>query len=223
MPTKHLFYPQPRLPLWSLYLLWACLLMVSFAIDSQLNSKVAGLFFLTCLIIGLAIKHYVYGQKLGFTLTETHFQQHLYKGGWVLRWHNIKRIDTLDYSIQGWTTSIPWIGIEIKDYQAFISTISPKVITQILLHQRSLLFLGLKQHSRQHELEDHIINDKPFLYSDGSDVKGLKAMLANRMTIQKQLWGYDLFIAESDVIISKEEFVGLARRYLAASHSGANI
>ncbi len=141
----------------------------------------------------------------------------------MLRWHNIKRVDALNYSIQGWTTSIPWVGVEIKDYQAFISTISPKVITQILLHQRSLLFLGLKQYGRQHELEDHVINDKPFIYSDGSNVKGLKAMLANRMMIQRQLWGYDLFIAESDIITSKEEFVGLARHYLAASHSGANI
>lgn len=223
MPTKHLFYPQPRLPILFQYILWACILMASFIIDNHVNGKVAGLFFILCIILGFIIKHYLYSQKLGFTFTSSHFQQHLYKGGWVLRWHNIKRIDMLDYSIQDWKTSIPWIGVEIKDYQDFVCSISPKVITQMLLHQRSLLYLGLKQHNRQHELENHVINDKPFLYSDGYYAKGLQAMLVNRMVIQRQLWGYDLFISENDTLKTKEEFVGLARRYLAASLSGTNL
>uniref|UniRef100_A0A5Q0TFX2 DUF2982 domain-containing protein n=1 Tax=Vibrio algicola TaxID=2662262 RepID=A0A5Q0TFX2_9VIBR len=38
---------------------------------------------------------------------------------------------------------MPWVGIGIKDHQPFINSISPKVITKILIEQRSLLYLGL--------------------------------------------------------------------------------
>lgn len=219
MQTKHLFQAQPRLPTWFQYLLWALILIITFFIDSHLNTKVAALFFIASLLSVLAIKEYVYSQKLGFSLTDSHFQQHFYRGGWVLRWQNIRRIDVIEYQHQDWTTPLPWVGIDIKNYQPFIEKMSPKIITKVLLHQRGLLYLGLKQNNRQRELEDHIMDDKPFVYPNGECAKGLQAMLANRMALQKQLWGYDFFISESDMTIPKDELVGLARRYLAASHN----
>ncbi|GHW06799.1 hypothetical protein VCSRO149_0608 [Vibrio cholerae] len=42
-------------------------------------------------------------------------------------------------------------------------------------------------------------------------------MLANRMQYQRDFFGYDIFISEQDLDRSAEEFVGLARRYLAAA------
>ncbi|MFV0574675.1 MAG: DUF2982 domain-containing protein [Vibrio sp.] len=219
MQSTYLYYPQPELPRIFVYGLWVALFAATFYLDQQINTKVALLFFVCVVIIAYAIKHYVYGQNLGFTLTATHFQQHLYKGGWVLQWHNIRSINTLEYDFHGWQTSIPWVGIAIKDYQAFLQQISPKVMTQMLLHQRNLLYLGLKQHGRQAEFEDLLIKDTPFYFPDGTQVKGLQAMFANRMAVQKQLWGYDLFISEGDIVGKKSDFVGLARRYLAASHS----
>ncbi|WP_105901986.1 DUF2982 domain-containing protein [Vibrio gangliei] len=220
MQTKHLFQPQPQISKWLLYLIWALLISLTFYIDSKLNTKVAGLFFISCLLFIIAIKEYVYSQQLGLTLTESHFQQHFYRGGWVLQWSNVRRIGVVEYQIQDWTTSIPWVGIEIKNYQPFIEKMSPKIITKILLHQRGLLYLGLKQHGRQAELEDHILNDKHYVYQDGTTAKGLQAMMANRMALQKQLWGYDIFISENDLTIAKDDLVGIARRYLAASHTG---
>ncbi|OEF29194.1 DUF2982 domain-containing protein [Vibrio rumoiensis] len=219
MPTTQLFQPQPNIPLWVKYALWAAIVMMSFIIESWLNLKVASLFFATALILLFALKQYVYGQNLGFTFTETHFQQHLFKGGWVLNWTNIQRIGECSYDFQGWCTPIPWIGIEIKEYQSCIERMSPKIITQILLHQRSLLMVGLKQHGRQGEFEDFVMNDTPYTLPNGRRLLGLQAMLANRMAIQKELWGFDLFIAEGDLIKSKEVFIGMARRYLAASHN----
>ncbi|MEL7287999.1 MAG: DUF2982 domain-containing protein, partial [Pseudomonadota bacterium] len=46
---------------------------------------------------------------------------------------------------------------------------------------------------------------------------GLLAMLANRMKYQRRFYGYDVFISASDLDREAEEFVGLARRYLAAA------
>ena len=223
MQTTHLFQPQPHIPLWLKYTVWAAILIISFIIENLTNLKVASLFFVSILLILFALGQYVYGQNLGFTFTETHFQQHLFKGGWVLHWTNMKRIDECKYDFQGWCTPIPWIGIEIKDYQSCIERMSPKIITQILLHQRSLLLLGLKQHGRQREFEDHVMKNPPYLLPSGKRLLGLQAMLAHRMAIQKELWGFDLFIAEGDLIKPKEEFIGMARRYLAASHSNQKI
>ena len=49
------------------------------------------------------------------------------------------------------------------------------------------------------------------------DYSGLQAMLANRMKYQRGFHGYDIFISTHDLNISGEEFIGLARRYLAAA------
>ena len=42
-------------------------------------------------------------------------------------------------------------------------------------------------------------------------------MLANRMRYQRGYHGYDIFISTNDLKMTGEEFVGLARRYLAAA------
>ncbi|QSA19907.1 DUF2982 domain-containing protein, partial [Vibrio furnissii] len=56
----------------------------------------------------------------------------------------------------------------------------------------------------------------------GKVYKGLMAMLANRMRYQRQYYDYDVFISASDLDRSPEEFVGLARRYLAAAEPELN-
>ncbi len=43
------------------------------------------------------------------------------------------------------------------------------------------------------------------------------AMLANRMQHQRNFYGFDVFISENDLDRSADEFIGLARRYLAAA------
>lgn len=55
------------------------------------------------------------------------------------------------------------------------------------------------------------------MYAEGKQYTGLQAMLANRMQYQRDFFGYDIFISEQDLDRSAEEFVGLARRYLAAA------
>lgn len=217
MKTKHIFQMQPHFPPGIYLAVGFIIFVITLIINHSLNLKVAILFFVTCLLLAIVIWQSIYSQRLGFTLTSSHFQQHFYRGGWVLRWQNIKRIHSLEYNLNGFTVPIRWIGIEIKDYQAFIDKISPKVMTKLLLQQRSLLYLGLKQHGRLHELEKHIMNDTIYTYSNGRKVKGLQAIFANRMAIQKQVWGYEVFISENDLTIPKDELVGLARRYLAAS------
>ncbi|KJY80897.1 DUF2982 domain-containing protein [Vibrio nigripulchritudo] len=171
------------------------------------------------LIAFFVVTHFLIEKsKVSFTLTATHFQQHMFKGGWVVRWNNISHIGVCTYSQEGWHQPIPWIGIKLKDYEPYLDNICPRISTQILLEQRSLLYLGLKQMDNKNiPFEDIVLDSKPYESSNGEQYTGLQAMLANRMAYQRENFGYDIFISTSDLDRSGDEFVGLARRFLAAA------
>lgn len=154
---------------------------------------------------------------IGYTLTPTHFQQHLFHGGWVVKWNNISAIGICSYEQEGWHQPLPWIGIRLKSYEPYLDAICPRIATEILLRQRALLYLGARQHNQHHQFEDMVLDSRPFCEHGGKMYRGLMAMLANRMCYQRRFYGYDVFIASSDLDRSAEEFVGLTRRYLAAA------
>lgn len=154
---------------------------------------------------------------VSYTLTPFHFQQHLFKGGWVVKWNNISDIGICQYDQDGWQYPLPWIGFKLKHYTPYLMSICPRIATELLLSQRALLYLGAKQHQKEIQFEDIVLDAKPFRSSNGEVLYGLQAMLANRMKYQRSYYGYDVFISTRDLDRSPEEFVGLIRRYLAAA------
>ncbi|MFG0604538.1 DUF2982 domain-containing protein [Vibrio mimicus] len=170
---------------------------------------------------GLAYWLMLKGQ-VAYTLTSTHFQQHFYQGGWVVKWNNVSQFGVCSYESEGWHQPLPWVGIRLKEYAPYLKSICPRLSTQVLLSQRALLYLGAQQQSKHHQFDDLVLDSSPYLDSQGNQFTGLQAMLANRMRYQREFFGYDLFIAEQDLDRSAEEFVGLARRYLAAAEPEHN-
>ncbi|NOH61650.1 DUF2982 domain-containing protein [Vibrio sp. RE88] len=154
---------------------------------------------------------------VSYTLTATHFQQHLFKGGWVVKWSNVSKIGICHYDQEGWQQPLPWIGIKLKHYSPYLDSICPRIATEILLSQRALLYLGAKQSQQGTQFEDIVLDSKPYKNTQGGQYSGLQAMLANRMRYQRSYFDYDIFISAHDLDRSAEEFVGLARRYLAAA------
>lgn len=152
-----------------------------------------------------------------FTLTASHFQQHLFKGGWVLKWNNIQKIGICHYDQEGWQQPLPWIGIKIKNYSPYLESICPRTATEILLSQRALLYLGARQHHQSERFEEIVLDSQSYRNSSGKEFKGLQAMLANRMRYQREYFDYDIFISANDLDRDAKDFVGLARRYLAAA------
>ncbi|MGR5237654.1 DUF2982 domain-containing protein [Vibrio alfacsensis] len=171
---------------------------------------------LMAIIVSFAIMLIRKGQ-VSFTLTASHFQQHLFKGGWVVRWKNIDSIGICTYQQEGWHQPLPWIGIRLKHYSPYLNAICPRIATEVLLSQRALLYLGAKQHQCETKFEDMVLDPLPYISKDGIRYDGLLAMLANRMKYQRQFYGYDVFISANDLDRDAEAFVGLARRYLAAA------
>ncbi|WP_019276512.1 DUF2982 domain-containing protein [Vibrio coralliilyticus] len=154
---------------------------------------------------------------VSYTLTATHFQQHLFKGGWVVKWSNVSKIGICHYDQEGWQQPLPWIGIKLKHYSPYLDSICPRIATEILLSQRALLYLGAKQSQQGTQFEDIVLDSKPYKNTQGEQYSGLQAMLANRMRYQRSYFDYDIFISAHDLDRSAEEFVGLARRYLASA------
>ncbi|SMR99333.1 DUF2982 domain-containing protein [Vibrio mangrovi] len=174
----------------------------------------------TALLSGLATLLYwiIRKSQVRYTLTATHFQQHNFRGGWVVKWNNIREISQCTYDIDGWHQPLPWIGIRLKSYTPYLDSICPRIISEILLSQRGLLYLGMKQHNAQmSEFEDIVLDPSLFKSEGGKVYSGLLAMLANRMRYQRNYHGYDLFISMSDLGIHGDELIGMARRYIAAA------
>ncbi len=155
--------------------------------------------------------------RVTFTLTNTHLQQHLFKGGWVVQWANVERIGICTQHQEGWHKPLPWIGIRVKEYGPYLNAICPRIATDILLSQRALLYIGNQQTNPAQAFEDIVLDSEPFIDEGGVEYRGLLAMLANRMKHQREFYGYDVFIAEADLDRAGEDFVGLARRYQAAA------
>ncbi|MCW8346994.1 DUF2982 domain-containing protein [Vibrio sp. ZSDZ65] len=192
--------------------------LVGFAIVLFSPNWQLSLLVVILLVIALSFTYYtLVKSRVTFTLTATHFQQHMFKGGWALRWSDIERIGICSHHHDGWHTPLPWIGLRINNYQAYLNAICPRIATDLLLSQRALLYLGLQQTSPQTTFEDIVLDSTPFIDTDGCEYHGLMAMLANRMTYQREFFGYDIFISEADLDRSGEKFVGLTRRYLAAA------
>jgi len=155
---------------------------------------------------------------LSFTLTFMHIQFHSPSGGWLARWKNISEIGPGTISYQGWHQPIPWVGIRLKDYEEFLDSICPRIASRILIEQRPLLFLAYKRlDNPPHQIEDMLFDDRHYISRNGKRFKGLLAMLANRMQYNRELLGFDFFISEDLLDRSTDEFIGLTRRYLAAS------
>ncbi|OLQ73357.1 hypothetical protein BIT28_21765 [Photobacterium proteolyticum] len=188
-----------------------------FLVPAIKSAAVAILLLAIVTLLIIAIKQ-AQEPELSFTLTFMHIQFHSPSGGWLARWKNIAEIGPATIANQGWHQPIPWVGIRLKDYEEFLDAICPRIASKILLEQRALLFLAYKRMDNPpHEIEDMLFDDTHYIGRSGKTFKGLLAMLANRMQYNRELLGYDFFISEDLLDRSTEDFVGLTRRYLAAS------
>lgn len=195
---------------------------ISLAFLSYFNTQLSGIsiFIMVTLMITilLIMIRVINTPSVSFTLTFMHCQYHSRYGGWATTWHNIAQIGHASLGSQGWHTSLPWIGIRLKNYDDFINSICPRVASRLLLEQRVLLIMALKyQVDSHHQLEDILFDDSPFITQNGEQFMGLQAMLANRMRYNRELLGFDFFIADDVIDRPIADFIGLLRRYKAAA------
>lgn len=144
-------------------------------------------------------------------LTKTHIHFCHRHGSWQLAWENVQRIDVPRVSQGAQQTSLGLVGIKIKHYEPLLDSISPRLATNLLLEQRPLL-LQNSGCATGGCYNNDLIEDDNFKTQSGHFIKGIPAMLANRMTKLRASLGFDLYISMSELDRSTDEFVTLLKQ-----------
>ena len=129
------------------------------------------------------------------------------------------------YPLKGFQQPLPWLGLKLKDYDSFLSSISYRLGAQLMREQQGLIYLAYRQNkdTQKKALDDILFNDTPFETASGKVYTGLLAMMAHRMKFLHQNFGYDLMIGEEYFSEPKEDVVGQFRQLLMKYRSTQNF
>ncbi|MGB3726430.1 MAG: DUF2982 domain-containing protein [Glaciecola sp.] len=134
------------------------------------------------------------------------------KGQWQIPWSNVQRIDVPRVHKGLEHVDLEMIGIRLRQPEQILNSISPRLITHLLMEQRPLIAQFIMSNCDSGQCYgDDIIDDTKYKCEDGSMMTGVSAMFANRMRKLQQGLGYDVFVSSNDVDRSAHDFVSLLR------------
>jgi len=127
---------------------------------------------------------------------------------WILKWRNIQRIDQPRIHL-GWDlVPLPYIGLKIKDYDDFLTLITPRLAVRLLTEQRAVLLQAISSERPDcltggcgsGLLGEGLLEESRFRSPSGQQYDGVIAMLGNRMARLRDLLGYDLLVPDNSRI-----------------------
>lgn len=192
-----------------------CLASISFSVLPESLFLVGT--FLTCIsLVTLLIAWVKYQEpRFSFILSRTSILYLHRHGQWQLAWRDIQRIDVPKVTQGFELVSLDMVAIKIKDYSVFLNNVSPRLMTNILMEQRSLLFHEMptsENCSGGNCHSDDMLEHDYFKDDQGTEYKGIQAMFANRMAKLRARLGYDIFVSSSELDRSEQQFVDLLRQ-----------
>ncbi|MGJ8679813.1 DUF2982 domain-containing protein [Paraglaciecola sp.] len=179
----------------------------------------AGIFVITLACVMLIIAWVKYQEPTySFELTKSNIRYQSRHGSWLLDWTNIQRIDIPKVNAGIQNQDLDMVAFKLKDYSVFLNNISPRLMTNLLMEQRSLLFhqLSTGGHnsncaSGQCLAEDLLENDY-YKNACGKEYRGIQGMFANRMGKLRQNLGYDIYVSSSDFDRPEQDFLALLKQ-----------
>lgn len=197
-------------------------LLIGFAallLGAMTISLLPELFFLAgILIIAAGIIALVMGffkikePKYSLEITQERLTYYHRLGKWHIDWHNIQRVDVPRIHSGLTHIDLEMVGFRLKDSEAFLANISPRLIAHLLMEQRPLLTKaeqGSCDSGRCYG--DDVIDDAKYRTAAGDELRGIAAMFAHRMRRLQSGLGYDVFISVNELDRSAHEFVNLIR------------
>ncbi|WP_340679196.1 DUF2982 domain-containing protein [Paraglaciecola sp.] len=179
---------------------------------------VPGILLASLSIVTLLVAFFKYREPLhSFILSRQTIHYQHKNGQWQLGWDDIQRIAVPHITHGIVQNELTMVGIKLKSYQPLLSSISPRLMTNILMEQRPLLLYGLgveyqQQCTTGNCYADDLLESDRFKDNDGIIYTGIQAMLANRMQKLRQRLGFDLYIAGSELDRSEHAFVHLLQQ-----------
>ncbi len=173
----------------------------------------AGVFFTSASLVTLLVGWFKLREPdHSIEISHEQILYHHRRGNWVIDWDNVQRVDCprvrqgLDH------VNIEAVGIRLKQYAPFLSTVSPRLATHLLMEQRPLLLHNFDKSCASGDcFNQELFDDKHFTLETGEVLTGIKAMLANRMTQLRSRLGYDIYVSASDLDRPPMDFVYLMR------------
>jgi hypothetical protein len=191
-------------------------LIISFGIIAWLpeNLYLIGIFLTSASLVALLIAWFKFREPLHSVELSPECICYINRHGkWQLSWDNIQRIDVPRVQKGFEQKDLAMVGIKIKDYAALLRVISPRLMSNILMEQRPLLLHNPgDKHASGVSYSEALLERDHYKCSDGVVLKGMQAMMANRMVKLREQLGYDLFIAGAELDRSEQEFVQLLRQ-----------
>lgn len=134
------------------------------------------------------------------------------KGTWEIPWDNIQRVDVPRVQKGLAHVDLEMVGFRLRNSEQFLTTISPRLITHLLMEQRPLVIQFFNSNCESGQCHgDDIIEDVRYKCVDGTILTGVTAMFANRMRKLQKGLGYDVYLSVNDIDRSGTEFVSLIR------------
>ncbi|MCF2949013.1 DUF2982 domain-containing protein [Paraglaciecola aquimarina] len=177
-----------------------------------------GIFVISLACVMLIIAWVKYREPtFSFELTKYQIIYRSRHGKWQLNWENIQRIDIPKVSVGMENRELGMLGFKLKDYVTFLDNISPRLMTNMLMEQRPLLFHQLsagqdKPCSTGQCLGQDLLENDYYKDLSGKEYKGIQGMFANRMIKLRANLGYDIFVAASDLDRPEQEFLTLLKQ-----------
>ncbi len=220
MKTRHLSAIPPSL---YTHLAWFAFGILALLAIALITVKVSPSWLVSVLSVSTLTLAFFYWQiarkpAICMTLTYMHLTLHHPSGGWSSRWKDMRKIEQLQLEKEGWYEPIPWVSIQLYSFDHLLKSISPRLVSRLLNEQKVLLMMAYRRGKRGSvDIEDMLFDDTPYTDQAGTKYTGLLAIFANRLRYNKEILGGELLIPEEMLGMPCDEFVGLARRYLAAA------
>ena len=174
-----------------------------------------GIFLTSASLVALLIAWVKYREpQFSFLLSKSSILYKHRHGQWQLDWSNIQRVDVPKVTHGLDLKPLEMVAIKIKSYPVFLEKTSPRLMSNILMEQRPLLFHDMsasKDCATGGCHSDDMLEDDYYKDDNGVEYKGIQAMFANRMTKLRARLGYDIFVAGSELDRPEQEFVDLLR------------
>lgn len=198
-------------------LVTSVMIFILFFLEEQLVVAVISLLLagICCTFIGL-LK--LLEPRVSLSLCHDCLQYHHKWGGWVLKWRNIQRFDRPSVRRGLAWHPLPYIGIRIRNYDEFLTWVTPRLAVHLLTEQRALLVTLIHQeqgcsNGACQPLAEDLFEESHYRSSNGRHYHGVVAMFANRMARLRTLTGLDLLLPEGSLDREPDAFLRLLRDY----------
>lgn len=128
---------------------------------------------------------------------------HHRRGSWLLPWACFSHVSVPTLAEQG---ELGYVGFKVTDYDQFLLSLPLRLAVKLLVEQRHLLLVGLRQNCPSGTCASTMLLEHTEFCSKEQHYFGVQAMFAHRMRHLSQLLGAELFIPVQVLPVDATEF-----------------